>query len=145
MSIKDLLSKIKGNFQNSTFLFKHKVKTIFRADFFTVIVIVLATFASFGLGRLSALEDKKSPIVIERNLSFSSSSNEIGSNKSFSNIDMIKNNSAKSFVASKSGTKYFLPWCGAVSKIKEENKIWFRSETEAKRAGYSPAANCKGL
>ncbi len=48
-------------------------------------------------------------------------------------------------VASKSGSKYFLPWCGSVSRIKDTNKVWFASVEEAEAAGYQPAGNCKGL
>jgi hypothetical protein len=48
-------------------------------------------------------------------------------------------------VASKSGTKYYLPWCGTVKLIKEENKVWFASREAAEAAGYEPASNCKGL
>ena len=49
------------------------------------------------------------------------------------------------YVASKSGTKYYLPWCGTANRIKEENKVWFETKAEAEAAGYQPAANCKGL
>ena len=54
---------------------------------------------------------------------------------------------AGAYVASKTGTKYYLPWCGTASRIKEENKVWFetKAEAEAEAAGYQPAANCKGL
>lgn len=48
-------------------------------------------------------------------------------------------------VASKTGTKYYFPWCGTAKRIKEENKVWFASRAEAEAAGYEPAANCKGL
>ncbi len=48
-------------------------------------------------------------------------------------------------VASKSGTKYYFPWCGTVKRIKEENKIWFPNREAAEAAGYEPAANCKGM
>ncbi len=49
------------------------------------------------------------------------------------------------YVASKSGTKYHLPWCSGAKRIKEENKIWFKTKSEAEAAGYEPAANCKGI
>lgn len=49
------------------------------------------------------------------------------------------------YVASKSGTKYHLPWCGSAQQIKESNKIWFATKAEAEAAGYTPAANCKGI
>lgn len=48
-------------------------------------------------------------------------------------------------VASKDGTKYYLPWCGTVKLIKEENKVWFQTRAAAEAAGYEPASNCKGL
>jgi len=50
-----------------------------------------------------------------------------------------------SIVASKNGAKYYFTWCSGATRIKEENKVWFESETEAKNAGYAPASNCKGL
>jgi len=145
MSIKDILLKIKVWGGNSAYMFKHKAKIAFRTDFFTAIVIILVAFAGFGLGRLSALEGKRSPILIEKNLSLSPSSNESISNKNTASVKTAQNPSKKSFVASKFGTKYYFPWCGGVSKIKEENKIWFASEAEAQKAGFTPAANCKGL
>lgn len=49
------------------------------------------------------------------------------------------------YVASKTGTKYYLPWCGSVKRIKEENKVWFATKAEAEAAGYGPAKNCKGI
>ena len=48
-------------------------------------------------------------------------------------------------VASKTGTKYFLPWCSGAKNISSENLVTFSSAEEAKAAGYAPAANCKGL
>lgn len=145
MSIKDLLLKIKSECQNSIFLSKHKAKTAFRADFFIAIVITFVAFAGFGLGKLSALEGKKTPVLIERDGSFISSSKENIPIKDLISAKTTQNSPGKSFVGSKTGTKYYLPWCGGVSKIKEENKIWFASEEEAKKAGYGSATNCKGL
>lgn len=141
MSIKDLFIKIKVWGGNSVFIFKHKTKRAFRADFFTAIVIILVAFSSFGLGKLSSREGKKSSILIERNQSSYSSETSL---LDAPNVKS-KNYGEKSFVASKSGTKYYFPWCGGVSNIKEVNKIWFSSEVEAKKAGYTPAANCAGL
>jgi hypothetical protein len=48
-------------------------------------------------------------------------------------------------VASRTGKKYHFPWCAGARSIKESNKIWFISEQEARKAGYEPATNCKGL
>jgi len=52
---------------------------------------------------------------------------------------------ARIYVASKNGTKYYLPACGTAKRIKEENKVWFGTKEEAEAAGYGPAANCPGL
>jgi hypothetical protein len=49
------------------------------------------------------------------------------------------------YVASKSGTKYYLPWCGGVKAIKDANKVWFATKAAAEASGYTPAANCKGI
>jgi hypothetical protein len=48
-------------------------------------------------------------------------------------------------VASKSGTKYHLVSCASASRIKDTNRIYFASATEAESAGYTKAANCPGL
>ncbi len=49
------------------------------------------------------------------------------------------------YVASKTGTKYHLPWCAGAQRIKDENKVWFATKEDAEAAGYTPAANCKGI
>lgn len=49
------------------------------------------------------------------------------------------------YMASKNGTKYYLPTCGSAKRIKAENRVWFATKAEAEAAGYGPAANCPGL
>lgn len=49
------------------------------------------------------------------------------------------------YVASKSGSKYHHPDCSGAKRIKEENRVYFSSESEARAAGYAPAANCSQL
>ncbi len=49
------------------------------------------------------------------------------------------------YMASKTGSKYYLPSCGSAKRIKEENRVWFATKQQAETAGYEPAANCKGL
>ncbi len=48
-------------------------------------------------------------------------------------------------IGSKSGKKYYFPWCGTVKRIKPENQVHFASIAEAKAAGFTPGGNCKGL
>jgi len=49
------------------------------------------------------------------------------------------------FVASKSGTKYYLPSCSGAKRISEANMVWFSTAEAATSAGYSPAVNCPGI
>ncbi len=126
-SIKYLLNKIKliGGLANNH-------------DVFVVIMIILVSLASFGLGRLSKSEENKQPLQIIP------SQNEalIGDFPEFNGLEQIQ---IGKYVASKSGKKYHLPWCSGAQRIKESNKIWFDSKNEAEKAGYQPAGNCKGI
>ena len=95
-----------------------------------VIIVFLVAFASFGLGRLSALYDGKSPVSITQ-----------------PPTDVKPSPTAPGglLVAARSGTAYYYPWCSGASKILPQNQRWFQSEDAARRAGYSPAKGCKGL
>lgn len=108
---------------------------------FISLTIILVAFLSFGLGRLSKIEESKVPITIESAGASVLNTQNIGNNPQLgseaSKLGVI--------VASKNGTKYHFPWCSGALRIKDENKIWFESEDEAKSAGYGPASNCKGL
>ncbi|HMP67165.1 MAG TPA: hypothetical protein PKA60_00240 [Candidatus Paceibacterota bacterium] len=57
--------------------------------------------------------------------------------------NQTENNQKGTIVASKNGTKYYFLHCSGVSRIKEENKIFFSDKNKAEEAGYSVAANCK--
>jgi len=49
---------------------------------------------------------------------------------------------ARSFVASKNGTKYYPVGCKSANRIKDENKIYFATAQEAELEGLTPAATC---
>jgi hypothetical protein len=137
MSIKQDTTKIKPPEAKHVF-FDHITKS---QNNFIFLIIVVTAFASFGLGRLSAGQNgqKDSDILFEQ---------PIFSEKTNKNTDkniLSAASSSGSVVASKTGTKYYFPWCGSASRIKNENKITFNSANEARIAGYQPAANCKGL
>lgn len=115
-----------------------------KEDIFIVAVILLVGFGGFGLGRLSKLHEEKSPVVIGS----AATSNTVitgGEENEVQNYELGIMNEGKNFVASVIGTKYHLPWCASAERIKEENKIWFATEDEARAAGYSPAGNCSGI
>ena len=111
-------------------------------ELYLTAVIILVAVISFGLGRLSKIREEKTPITIE-NLKENTETSESKS-LSTSNVDSgIK--ADKIFVASKNGKKYYYAWCESANVIKEQNRIWFSTQAEAEKAGYQPAANCKGL
>ncbi|OGC88219.1 hypothetical protein A3D70_02605 [Candidatus Adlerbacteria bacterium RIFCSPHIGHO2_02_FULL_54_18] len=97
------------------------------------IVLVLVGLGAFGLGRLSVAGEERPRLII----------NNAPSTQTAAAAAFPKGQGA--YVASKSGTKYYLPSCSAATRIKEENKVWFDSIEEAQAVGYEPAANCPGL
>lgn len=93
-------------------------------------LVVLVGLASFGLGRHSALEETR-PVV------------------SISQAPAAATPRAMplggQFVASRTGTVYYFPWCGGAQQIAPSSQVWFTSENAAQKAGYRPAKNCRGL
>jgi hypothetical protein len=96
-------------------------------------VLVLASSASFGLGYLTGLDADRSEQMGQ------------GSDVTLDDLSLATTTPGGQIVASKSGTKYYLSSCAVASRISEANKIWFTSAAVAEAAGYTPAANCKGL
>jgi len=95
-----------------------------------IAIVVLVGFSSFGLGRLSALEGAKPAVSIrEAQTGAAARALPLGG----------------LVVASRKGSAYHYPWCSGAESIAEQNKIWFKSEEAARKAGYTPAKNCKGL
>lgn len=135
MSIQELSSKFKGILRST--------------EFHLSLLIVAVSLGSFILGRLSVIEksyliEQKSQFVDTQPLSSEATTkfeNRISNPDTATEVPQSEN----AYVASKNGTKYHLPWCGSAKQIKEENKIWFATKEEAEKAGYTPAANCKGI
>lgn len=94
-------------------------------DAFIVAVLVIVSSASFGLGYLAGLDAMAS----ETDCTFRSLAGE----------------ATGKYLASKSGTKYYLPECAGAERISEANKVWFASAVAAQAAGYTPAVNCNGI
>jgi len=105
------------------------------ADALLVLLVIAVAFVSFILGRLSQGEEgKESSLRIIKKVE----GEELQAAVSAAPIE-------GGVVASKTGSKYHLPWCAGAQTIREENKIWFATVEDARRAGYTPAANCKGI
>lgn len=95
-----------------------------------IAIVLLVGLASFGLGRLSSLEETK-PVVSVR---------EAAAESEPRGMYM-----GGLLVASRKGSAYHYPWCSGAQTVAAGNKVWFESEEAARAAGYSPAKNCKGL
>lgn len=135
VSIQDKVSQFKGFVTNTDIVLSG--------------LIIVVSIASFSLGRLS-VPDSFSPKNQESQalspiMGETAPNIRIETASSTNTTVPDANVTEKRYVASKSGTKYHLPWCGGAKQIKEENKIWFSTKEEAEKAGYTPAANCKGI
>ncbi|MCX6712947.1 MAG: hypothetical protein NTY66_01930 [Candidatus Vogelbacteria bacterium] len=101
-------------------------------ELFIALLVILTSSFSYGLGRLSKIEDNRLPVTITAPTS--------------SPIKLVTAASANTadnrLVASKKGTKYYFPWCGGGKTIKAENRIYFVSAITAETAGYTRAGNC---
>lgn len=126
-------------------------------------VLVLVASISFGIGKLISYDNKKEPVIVAPN---SQTATAVLSDRSnaVANTDekIVKQtsepiktstkiapatSSPKSgpIVASKNGKKYYLTTCSGANRIKDENKIYFSSAQEARKAGLTPSSTCKGL
>lgn len=109
-------------------------------------IVVLVGIGAFGLGRLSVASDQPALRVLYPDAKAA---------EPLANTAAVANTAKAgppapaagqgAYVASKSGTKYYLAACPAASRIKPENKVYFVSKDDAIAAGYGPAANCPGL
>ncbi len=113
------------------------IKTLLRDDaFFYATLILLVGVASFGLGRLSVVEQ---PVVMQQAAKATLSAQHTAS------VAAAKATTTRRLVGSVNGTKYHYQWCPSAGMISEENRVYFASSEEARTAGYTPAANCAGL
>ncbi|MDO8624055.1 MAG: hypothetical protein Q7R54_01745 [bacterium] len=114
-------------------------------DILIVGILVFASSASFGLGVLAGRDMGQGSGFSISQIPLEASALAAQNASGASSVPPASIPAGGEVVASKNGTKYFLPWCGGASQIKDENKIWFKSKEAAETAGYQPAANCKGL
>ena len=93
-------------------------------------IVVLVGFVSFGLGRLSAMQEARPPVSV-------SMASQMAAPAPVATGGLV--------VAARGGSAYYYPWCGGAQNIADGNRVWFKSEKEARAAGYAPAKNCRGL
>lgn len=126
-----------------------------REALFILLILLFGTL-SFGLGKISKIEDQKSSVALLANKDLIEDitvekitldgKKLVASPISATKKDVSdQNKNSGVVIASKTGKKYHFPWCTGAKSIKEDNKIWFNSIDDARKAGYTPAQNCKGL
>jgi hypothetical protein len=127
-------------------------KPNFRATIQGIIILVLIATGAFGIGKYSELKAKDVPVSIVQANQASATTLETPAIPvtSQARVGEVKGAAAQlphsdEVVASKLGKKYHYPWCSGAKRISPANKITFKSSEEARKAGYTPASNCKGL
>lgn len=123
-----------------------------RREILIIGIVILASTASFGLGRMSVSAGDKKPIMIEKGVeksisapqNISGSAPSAGAQSSVLPAAIVKAPTATgAFFASKNGTRYYPAGCKAGNRIAEKNKIFFNTPQEAELLGLSKAVGCK--
>jgi len=117
----------------------------FKSNWYLIVIVILVALLAFGIGRLSVLYGKASDFKILYPTSEIVEHGEVLGASNTTNLTTNNSLSSGPYVASKTGSKYHLPWCAGAQAIKEENKIYFSTKDEAEARGYEPAGNCKGI
>lgn len=95
-----------------------------------ILAVFLVGLTSFGLGRLSVLVEARPPVSVRQVPA---------------EVEPRGMVVGGLYVAARSGSAYYFPWCSGVSRIRPDNRVWFESEATARKAGYAPAKGCDGL
>lgn len=108
--------------------------------YFVALAIILVSTLSFGVGRLTSTDREGVEINFDPSLL---ESKNLGMEGAIQSASVINGGEAigESVEASVNGTRYYYSHCG--NNIAEKNKVVFTSATEAERAGYTLALNCK--
>ena len=108
--------------------------------FYTILLVVVVASIFFAVERLYDLELAQTPIKIQ----YGNATSTAGVINAVLPGDSGQGASG-AVIGSKTGKKYYFPWCGTIKRVKPENQVPFASVEEARSAGYTPAGNCKGL
>ncbi len=133
MSIHNILDKIKAQIGLDHIDLSHSL------------IIILVGISAFGLGRLSVknTNPQNSPLSITTSTTLPASNNTTSSFSSYTNLISTNKILKGKYVASKNGKLYYALNCTGVKRIKESNKVWFDTVTDAEKLGYSRSASCK--
>lgn len=128
------------NFRNRLLVFFQKLT---ENKVFIFLCFLLAVGVSFFLGRLSNIFDSRPIFSIEEMKMLDNKIIANNSNNLEEQIQKFSGTSTSTIVASRKGTKYHFVWCKSAASIKESNKIYFKTEDEAKKTGRTLSSSCK--
>lgn len=135
MSINHFFNKIKRSFGFET-------KTIV-----FIFVVIGVGISAFGLGELSARQRLGLMAKSDNSFIFKNDNSNLKSEIKIINLENDKNNNSvleeKVYVASKNGKLYYRIGCSGAGRIKEENKIYFKTKEDAEKFGYTLSSSCK--
>jgi len=123
-----------------------KIKTLWgqaKENLLLVAIIILVALLAFALGRLSVFYGEKGEFEVL--YPSGQSASVIQGALALQNEALPPQlGAAGEYVASRTGTAYFFPWCPLALRIPAENRIYFPSRTAAEAAGYH-GGRCNGL
>lgn len=133
MSINDFTDKIKGKIDLD-------VSTLI-----CLCVVVLVGLSSFGLGRLSVINNIDNSNLKLENNSTSLVKEEIGNSILAEKDNALDSSLSKKrmYVASKNGKLYYSVGCSGAKRISAKNEVWFATTIEAEKAGFTLSTSCK--
>lgn len=152
-----LIEKAKGSIQ--VFLQKNKPHelTLVR-DGALVLIVLCVSVLSFGVSKIDHNREVICPVSIETIFGQNQVLEAVGTDdeipiklspESILKPSEVPKNEVSPVgvggrvVASKNSDKYHFPWCAGAGQIKEENKVWYTSESDAQHAGLTKAKNCQ--
>ncbi|SRR6187549_1924689 len=100
-------------------------------DLIIVLIVILVGLSSFGLGRLSKGQNSPGIKILP------APAGEYQNSNALSTVA-----TPQSFFASNRGKKYYPVGCEAGKNIKQENRVYFASESLAQKAGYARSSSC---
>lgn len=124
----------------------------YQSEIILALAVVFITLISFNLGKITAFNSLKTPVVIKSGENLLGNINQAGRNGSQTTTDIDSNIASDNktpadltVVASKKTKSkiYHFLWCPGATQIAEKNKIKFANETAATIAGYTLAGNCR--
>ena len=135
-----------------------KIKQFFESekgkDILIVLIVILVGLGAFGLGRLS--KDSSSSSVqteypngaLEQTINqganvISAINEESGGDVITTKTATTTTNTGKNYFASSRGKKYYPVECSAGKSLKQENRVYFATASDAEKAGYTLSSSCK--